>query len=60
MLKPANESRATPATVILFLRYRQVGEDLEVGLAGQVSMPLVLGQIATGDAVGERQQVLNL
>ena len=44
----------------LFLRYRQVGEDLEVRLAGQEGMPLVLGQVATGGAAGEGQQILNL
>ena len=44
----------------LFLRYRQAGEDLEVGLAGQEGLPLVLGQIATGGAAGEGQQILNL
>ena len=44
----------------LFLGNRQAGEDLEVGLAWQVCMPLFLGQVATGDAVREREQILNL
>jgi len=44
----------------LFLGNRQVGEDLEIGLAGHKGLPLILGQVATGSAAGEGQQILNL
>jgi hypothetical protein len=44
----------------LSLANRQAGEDLEIGLAGQEGVPLVLGQVATGGSAGDRQQILDI